>query len=129
MKPPVRKPARQAAKDDQVCVLQEGKGKINQLHLTQRSPWCHRDPHWPGQRHANQRDTAYVPASVAHALYTTDLFESGGSAVQEQHMPSDEEFQMVAQFEAVMRPICDLSFETQTGSRVTAGMQWLDIVR
>jgi hypothetical protein len=44
-------------------------------------------------------------------------------------MPSDEEFQMVAQFEAVMRPICDLSFETQTDSRVTAGTQWLDIVR
>ena len=56
-------------------------------------------------------------------------FNLEAQRVREQHMPSDEEFQMVAQFEAVMRPICDLSFETQTDSRVTAGTQWLDIVR
>jgi hypothetical protein len=49
--------------------------------------------------------------------------------IRKQCMPSDEEFQMVVPFNAIISPICNLSFETQTDSQVMAGTQWLDIVR
>ena len=59
---------------------------------------------------------------MRYALQT--YFNLEAQRVREQHVSSDEEFQVVTQFEAVMRPICDLSFQTQTDSRrVTTGMQ------
>jgi hypothetical protein len=49
--------------------------------------------------------------------------------IRKQYMRSDEEFQMVVPFKAIIGPICNLSFETQTNSQVMVGTQWLDIVR
>ena len=64
------------------------------------------------------------------SMYTMNVyFSQEPPAIQASFQLLQEEWRMLAGFEAVMRPICGLSFTAQIDSRPSARLSWLNIVK
>jgi hypothetical protein len=66
---------------------------------------------------------------VLRSRYTIrTFFNQESDSVAAEHNLSTDEWAEIAGFEAVLRPICNLSFLSQTDSRSITGISWLQIV-
>ena len=66
---------------------------------------------------------------VLRSRYCIPLyFNQEKSEISQKYSFTDEEWELIAGFEAILRPVCNLSFSVQTDSRPTGGVSWLKIV-
>ena len=65
---------------------------------------------------------------VIRSFYTLHVHMNQESATGRAHMLTDQEWELVAGFEAVLRPVCNFSFVTQVDSQPTAGSSWLQVL-
>jgi hypothetical protein len=66
---------------------------------------------------------------VLRSRYCIPLYFNQEKAdVSQKYSFTDEEWELIAGFEAILRPVCNLSFSVQTDSRPTSGISWLKIV-
>ena len=64
------------------------------------------------------------------SLFTMNMYLNQESAtVSNKFALTQADWELMAGFDAVMRPICRLSFETQTDDSPSAGNSWLNIVK
>ena len=66
---------------------------------------------------------------VLRSRYCIPLyFNQEKTDISQKYSFTDEEWELIAGFEAILRPVCNLSFSVQTDSRPTGGVSWLKIV-
>ncbi|KAI2500536.1 hypothetical protein MHU86_13960 [Fragilaria crotonensis] len=66
---------------------------------------------------------------VLRSRYCIPLyFNQEKTEISQKYSFTDEEWELIAGFEAILRPVCNLSFSAQTDSRPTGGISWLKVV-
>lgn len=65
---------------------------------------------------------------VLRSFYTLHVYMNQESATGRAHMLTEQEWELLAGFEAVLRPVCNFSFVTQVDTQPTAGSSWLQVL-
>jgi hypothetical protein len=74
--------------------------------------------------------TELMYQNLLRSMYTMQLYYAKESAEkQTNYSLTQQEWSLVAGFEAVTRPICALSFSAQIDSRPSASQSWLNIIK
>ena len=73
--------------------------------------------------------TVLMYQSALRSMYTLTVYFNQESAANRSVMLTPDEWNLLSGFEAAMRPICNLSFETQVDSQLTAGSSLLRVLK
>ena len=74
--------------------------------------------------------TMFMYQQLLRSRYTTStFFAQEKQSDRDKYFLSDDEFEDVAQFEAVLRPMITLSMNAQVDSRPIAGTSWLNVLK